>query len=108
MSQTTLLIEDPERPMEPARASRLPLPGSFHLAAPPATAPTARASAEAIVITAERPSETQVLPPLTWPETRREALRPYMCSHWYDIGVALLILGSGVVALYRLMWIGQP
>jgi hypothetical protein len=39
---------------------------------------------------------------------RRRARRTPLSSRLYDLAVAGLILLSGAVALYRLLWMGQP
>ena len=49
-----------------------------------------------------------MLPDVTAPPPSR--LRRFFGNRqrWYDVGVALLVLAAGGVALWRLLWMGQP
>ncbi len=34
--------------------------------------------------------------------------RTHVSARWCDVGLSLLLLASGVAALFRLIWTGQP
>lgn len=56
----------------------------------------------------EPPAQEPPHPPAIPAEIEALDQRAYISARWCDIGLSLLVLGSGAAALFRLICLGQP